>query len=167
MPRPPHPQLSILIAVSSRTDLLAECLTSLDRHVPKDLPYETIVVLNEIASTDAMALESRYPDVRFLSSPVNLGMAGSANRARREASGRFLVTLHDDATVEPGWAEALLEAARLHPRAGAIGSKVLFTDGSLQSAGGLLWQSGSTSPPWSGPAPAPEDVSACRAIDYC
>jgi GT2 family glycosyltransferase len=167
MPSPPHPELSILIAVSSRTDLLAECLTSLDRHVPKDLPYETIVVLNEIASTDAMALASRYPDVRFLPSPVNLGMAGSANRARREASGRFLVTLHDDATVEPGWAEALLQAARLHPRAGAIGSKVLSTNGSLQNAGSLLWRSGSTSPPWFRPAPAPEAVVACRAVDYC
>jgi len=167
MPQSPHPLLSILIPVSSRTDLLAECLTSLHRHLPVDLPYEVIVVLNEITPATATVLESRFPSVRFLRSPVNLGMAGSANRARREASGRFLVTLHDDATIQPGWAEALLDAAHRHPRAGAIGSKVLFTDGQLQSAGAILWQSGSTTPPWSGPAPNPEDVVAAQAVDYC
>jgi GT2 family glycosyltransferase len=162
-----HAVLSILIAVSSRTDLLVECLASLQRHLPDDLPSETIVVLNEVDPACAAVLESRFPAVRFLRSPVNLGMAGSANRARRAASGRFLVTLHDDATIEPGWAEALLEAAHRYPRAGAIGSKVLFTDGHLQSAGAILWQSGGTTPPWSGPAPDPADLTTCQAVDYC
>jgi GT2 family glycosyltransferase/predicted RNA-binding Zn-ribbon protein involved in translation (DUF1610 family) len=159
--------LSILIAVSSRTDLLADCLASLQRHMPDDLSYETIVVLNELDPAHASVLQGRHPTVRFLRSPVNLGMAGSANRARREASGRFLVTLHDDATVEPGWAEALLAAAEQHPRAGAIGSKILFPDGRLQSAGAILWRSGVTTPPWTGAAPAARDVAHARAVDYC
>jgi GT2 family glycosyltransferase len=162
-----HAVLSILIPVSSRTDLLVECLASLQRHLPDDLRSETIVVLNEIDGACAAALESRFPRVRFLRSPVNLGMAGSANRARRAASGRFLVTLHDDAVIEPGWAETLLAAAHRYPRAGAIGSKVLFTDGQLQSAGAILWQSGGTTPPWSGPAPDPAELTTCRAVDYC
>ena len=159
--------LSILIAVSSRTDLLADCLASLQRHIPDDLSYETIVVLNELDPAHASVLQGRYPTVRFLRSPVNLGMAGSANRARREASGRFLVTLHDDATVEPGWAEALLAAAEQHPRAGAIGSKILFPDGRLQSAGAILWRSGVTTPPWTGAAPDARDGAHARAVDYC
>ena len=159
--------LSILIAVSSRTDLLAECLASLQRHMPDDLPYETIVVLNELDPAHASVLQGRYPTVRFLRSPVNLGMAGSANRARREASGRYLVTLHDDAAVEPGWAEALLAAAERHPRAGAIGSKILFPDGRVQSAGAILWRSGATTPPWTGAAPDARDVVHARAVDYC
>lgn len=163
----PDVLLSILIAVSSRTDLLAECLASLQRYVPADLPYETIVVLNELDPAHARVLQGRYPNVRFLRSPVNLGMAGSANRARREATGRFLVTLHDDATVEPGWAEALLAAAEQHPQAGAIGSKILFPDGRLQSAGAILWQSGATTPPWTGTAPDAREVALARAVDYC
>lgn len=161
------PLLSILIPVSSRTDLLAGCLAAIGRHVPGNLSHETIVVLNAIDASVARELESRHPEVRFLRSPVNLGMAGSVNRSRRVASGRFLVTLHDDATIEPGWAEALLEAAHRHPRAGAIGSKVLFPDGRLQSAGAIVWQSGATTPPWSGPAPSASDVMPARAVDYC
>jgi GT2 family glycosyltransferase len=167
MTAPTDPLLSILIAVSSRTDLLAECLSSLRRHMPDDVAYETIVVLNEIPPAGARLLESRNPGVRFAPSPVNLGLAGSVNRARREASGRFLATLHDDATIEPGWAEALLAAAERHPRAAVIGSKTLFPDGRLQAAGMILWRSGATGLPWNGPAPAAAEVVRPRAVDYC
>jgi GT2 family glycosyltransferase len=167
MPLQSQPLVSILIAVSSRVDLLAHCLESLQRHMPAELPHEVIVVLNGLEPAVADELRSTHRDVTFVRSPVNLGMAGSGNRARREASGRFLVTLHDDAAIEPGWAEALLQAAHDHPRAGAIGSKVQFPDGRLQSAGALLWRSGMTTPPWAGPAPDASAVMVPRPVDYC
>ena len=167
MPRRSQPVISILIAVSSRVDLLARCLESLQRHVPAYVPHEVIVVLNGLEPAVAQELRSAHRDLTFIHSPVNLGMAGSGNRARREASGRFLVTLHDDATIEPGWAEALLQAAHDHPRAGAIGSKVLFPDGRLQSAGAILWRSGRTTPPWNGTAPEASAVMVPRPVDYC
>lgn len=167
MPRQSEPLVSILIAVSSRVDLLARCLESLRRHLPADLSHEVIVVLNGLEPAVADELRSIHGDVVFIRSPVNLGMAGSANRARREASGRFLVTLHDDATIEPGWAEALLQAANDHPRAGAIGSKVLYPDGRLQTAGAILWRSGSTTPPWGETVPEASAVTVPRPVDYC
>lgn len=167
MPLQSQPLLSILIAVSSRVDLLAGCLESLRRHMPAELSREVIVVLNGLEPAVADELRSIHRDVTFVRSPVNLGMAGSGNRARREAAGRFLVTLHDDATIEPGWAEALLQAAHDHPRAGAIGSKVLYPDGRLQSAGAILWRSGLTTPPWDGPAPEASAVLVPRPVDYC
>lgn len=167
MPRQSQPLVSILIGVSSRVDLLARCLESLQRHMPAELPHEVIVVLNAIEPAVADELRSTHRDVRFVRSPVNLGMAGSGNRARHEASGRFLVTLHDDATIEPGWAEALLQAAHDHPRAGAIGSKVLFPDGRLQNAGSILWRSGLTAPSWDGTAPEASAVMVPRPVDYC
>jgi GT2 family glycosyltransferase len=167
MPRQSQPLLSILIAVSSRVDLLARCLESVQQHMPAELPYEVIVVLNGLEPAVVDQLRSTHHDVMFVRSPVNLGMAGSGNRARLEASGRFLVTLHDDATIEPGWAEALLQAAHDHPRAGAIGSKVLYPDGRLQSAGYILWRSGWTARPWDGAAPEASAVMAARPVDYC
>jgi GT2 family glycosyltransferase len=167
MPRQSQPLLSILIAVSTRVDLLARCLESLQQHMPANLPHEVIVVLNGLEPAVVDRLRSTHRGVTFVHSPVNLGMAGSGNRARCEATGRFLVTLHDDATIEPGWAEALLEAAHEHPRAGAIGSKVLYPDGRLQSAGAILWRSGLTTPPWGGTTPEARAFMAARPVDYC
>lgn len=135
--------------------------------MPAELPHEVIVVLNGLEPAVEHELRSTHRDETFIRSPVNLGMAGSGNRARREASGRFLVTLHDDATIEPGWAEALLQAAHDHPRAGAIGSKVLFPDGRLQNAGSILWRSGLTAPSWDRTAPEASAVMVPRPVDYC
>ncbi len=167
MERHSDPLLSILIAVSRRVDLLAECLASLRQFVPAAIPHEIIVVLNEAEPASVGEVRAAHPDVTFIPTPVNLGMAGSANLARRHASGRFLVTLHDDAVIEPGWAEALLAAAHAYPHAGAIGSKVLFPDGRLQTAGALLWRSGQTTPPWNGAAPNAADIMTPRPVDYC
>ena len=80
-----------------------------------------------------------------VASPANLGMAGAGNRGRSRARGEFLVTLHDDAEVEPGWLAALVQAADAHPEAGAIGSKILGFDGRLQAAGFIIWRNGRTS----------------------
>ena len=42
--------------------------------------------------------------------------------------------LHDDAEAEPSWLAALVRCADEHPEAGAVGSRVLNPDGTLQVA---------------------------------
>jgi GT2 family glycosyltransferase len=94
-------------------------------------------------------------------------LAGAGNHGREIARGELLVLLHDDAEVEPGWLEALVETADAHPEAGVIGGKVLFPDRRLQNAGMILWRNGGTSPPWVGEAPGSAAFDRLRAVDYC
>jgi O-antigen biosynthesis protein len=101
------------------------------------------------------------------SSVVNLGFARAANRGRSLACGELLLILHDDAEVEAGWMEPLVETADAHPEAGAVGGKVLHPHGRLQNAGMILWRGGYTSPPWTGEAPPPDSFDRLRAVDYC
>ena len=103
----------------------------------------------------------------MVASTVNLGLSGALNRGRSLARGEFLVTLHDDAEIETGWLEALVEGAEAHPEAGAVGGKVLFPDGRLQHAGMILWRDGITSPPWAGQRPPPTAFDRMRPVDYC
>ena len=77
------------------------------------------------------------------------------------------MTLHDDAEIEPGWLEALVETADAHPEAGAIGGKAILPDGRLQHAGFILWRDSSSSPPWVGRAPAPTAFDRVRPVDFC
>jgi len=148
--------------------MLLACLRSLARHGPRETPFEVIIVLNAAPPGVAEALRHGVTGVKVLRSPVNLGLAGAGNRGRDVAQGEFLVLLHDDAEIEPGWLEALVETADAHPEAGAVGGKVLFPDGRLQSAGMILWRDATTSPPWiPGPAPAPTAFDRLRAVDYC
>src|SRR5947209_3908595 len=115
LPRSASPRVSVIIPASSKLDLLHACLRSVARFGPRGIPFETIVVLNEADPVLEEGLRQSVTGVDMISSPVNLGLAGAGNRARDVARGEFLVLLHDDAEIEPGWMEALVETADEHP----------------------------------------------------
>ncbi|MEO8502422.1 MAG: glycosyltransferase family 2 protein [Acidobacteriota bacterium] len=164
------PRVSVVIPVSTRADLLPACLRALATEASQDTPFEVIVVLSGESHGFATELAAVAPPILSLgvvSSPVNLGLAGAAHAGRTVARGEFLVFLHDDTEVQPGWLAALVAAAERHPEAGAIGSQVLSFDGGLQSAGSILWRDGTTCPPWVGDPPPAERFARGRAVDYC
>jgi O-antigen biosynthesis protein len=161
------PRVSVIIVANSNFDLLRACLRSVARFVPSAIPFETIVVLNEADVGTEAELRAMVRGVQVASSPVNLGFAGAGNRGRSLGRGEFLLLLHDDAEVESGWMEALVQTADLYPEAGAVGGKVLHLDGRLQNAGMILWRDAYTSPPWVGEAPPPTAFDRVRAVDYC
>ena len=128
LPCPASPRVSVIVTASARLDLLQACLRSVARCGPRTIPYETIVVLNRSLPHTEAQLRGVITGAHVISSPVNLGIAGSNNRGRHLARGELLLLLHDDTEVEPGWMEALVETVDAHPHAGAIGGKVLFPD---------------------------------------
>ena len=164
LPRSLAPRVSIIIPATP-IDLLHACLRSIARCGLSKIPYETIVVLNEARDQDAARLREAVTGVHVVSSPFNLGLAGSGNRGRDLARGELLLLLHDDAEVEPGWMEALVETADSHPEAGAIGGKVLDPDGRLQHAGMILWRDATVS--YVGNPTAPDAFESVRAVDCC
>jgi GT2 family glycosyltransferase len=165
MPAELQPLVSVIIPTAGSRELLVRCLSALEEHEPAGIQSETIVVLN--GAIDLQELE-RWPSLRLLQPQVNLGIAAACNAARRIARGAYLILLHDDTEVEKGWLEGLVATATEHQEAGAIGCRVLHMDGTLQAAGWVLWQDGSTSPPWVGePPPPPESFCELRAVDYC
>jgi GT2 family glycosyltransferase len=159
------PRVSVIIPATATRSLLQACLHSLAVHGPAGIAHEIIVVLNESDGDECISRE--FPDVKFVASPVNLGLAGAGNRARALARGELLVLLHDDAEVEAGWLEAMVDTVDTYPEVGAVGSKVLDPDGRLQNAGMILWRNATTSPPWVGEEPGADAFPESRAVDYC
>ncbi len=167
LPLSSAPRVSVIIPSSTRPDLLHACLRSLARFGPIAIPYETIVVLNEATPEAESRLRGMATGILVVSSPINLGLAGAGNRGRALARGELLILLHDDAEIEPGWMEALVETAEAHPEAGAIGGKVLHPTGELQWAGGILWREAKASWPWVGETPPPTAFDRLRTVDFC
>jgi len=167
IPSAATPRVSVIIPAAAGRTLLLACLRSLALYAPVHIPFETIVVLNNASQRRAGELADQFAGVTLISTPVNLGLAGSGNRGRAVARGELLVLLHDDAEVEAGWMEALVAAADRNADAGAIGGKVLNPDGTLQLAGAILWNDATTSSPWTGAAPPPTAFDRSRAVDYC
>lgn len=106
-----RPRASVIIAAAARGPLLQRCLERLAAVASPAVPFETVVLLDGADEGEAERLRSRAPEAIIEASAVELGFAGALNRARERARGEFLVSLHDDAEVEPGWLESLVAAA--------------------------------------------------------
>jgi len=140
------PSASIVIPVFNQWPVTQGCLAALRATLSRDHDVEIIVV--DDASTDdtpvALAGLARVePRLKVLRNDANMGFVGSCNRAAATAIGDVLVFLNNDTVPLPGWLEALLGTFGDLPRVGAVGGKLLFPDGRLQEAGGIVFSDGS------------------------
>jgi len=161
------PTASIVILTRHAPRRLERCLDSLAR-LPDPVSREILVLLND-ADDDvcAAAVNAQTERVRILKSTVNLGFAAGCNLAATSAIGRYLVFLNDDTEVESGWLVALVDTADADPQVGAVGSCILFHDGSVQETGSIVWRDGSTLGLGRGERPDAAGVSFVRRVDYC
>jgi GT2 family glycosyltransferase len=142
----PEPRVSVLILTQKDAGLLEGCLTSLAQHLPASIPTEVLVLCNGARPEVVAFAQRQVAGARVFVSPVNLGFGGGNDRLAREARGELLLLLNDDAQVEAGWLEPLVQTLDEHPDAAAVGSRILFPDGRVQEAGSVLFDDGSTAP---------------------
>jgi len=123
--------VSIIIATYNARELLADCLQSIRQNPPSE-PYEIIVV--DDASTDGTSemVRARFSDARLFTNKINSHYATSNNLAFGQARGRYLYLLNNDTIVLPQAIDSMLAFLRDHPDAGAVGSKLLNEDGTIQ-----------------------------------
>jgi GT2 family glycosyltransferase/glycosyltransferase involved in cell wall biosynthesis len=161
------PRVTVIILAWRHVDLLRRCLASVAAAAQHQVPFEVIVLLNGASAEVTRLVDEEVTGARVVRSRVNLGFAGGCNRARREARGEFLLLLNDDAEVEPGWMAALVRTLDDHPQAGAVGSRVLFSDGTVQEAGCVIWSDGSTTTAARGTHHDAGHLHYLRRVDYC
>lgn len=125
-------ELSVIIVNWNSKEFLRKCLASVLAGT-RDLEFEIIVI--DSASFDGCGrmLQDEFPGVRFIQSEENLGFGRSNNRAFEQAKGEFVLFLNPDTEVVGGAINTLLEALKTLPGAGAVGARLLNTDGSLQT----------------------------------
>lgn len=135
-----NPQVSIVIPVYNQFEYTYGCVKSIIENTP-EVRYEIIVA--DDVSTDATTEISRIiPNARVVRNEENLRFLRNCNHAAAFARGEYILFLNNDTQVTPGWLSALVELMERDERTGMVGSKLVFADGRLQEAGGILWQDG-------------------------
>lgn len=92
---------------------------------------ETVVVDNGSSDGTVDVVRERFPQVRVIESS-NDGLAAGWNRGIAETGSEHVLVLNADAWLVEDALSRLVAAADRHPRAAAIGPKLLNPDGSLQ-----------------------------------
>ncbi|MEN6570291.1 MAG: glycoside hydrolase family 99-like domain-containing protein [Anaerolineaceae bacterium] len=159
------PLASIIIPVYNHFEETLNCLKSIGS-VQEKTSYEIIVI--DDGSTDAtQAVLSNSRNIRYIRNEENLGFLRSCNKAAAAAGGDYLVLLNNDTMVLPGWLDALIDTYRSQPGTGLVGSKLLYPDGSLQEAGGVMWEDASGINFGRNDNPDLPQYNYLRDADYC
>jgi GT2 family glycosyltransferase/glycosyltransferase involved in cell wall biosynthesis len=165
VPHADAPRASIVIPVYGEFAHTLACLRALAAH-PPDAACEVIVV--DDGSSDETP--DRLPHVRGLRyhrRASNGGFVAACNDGASLARGEVVVFLNNDTIPQPGWLDALLGTFDAHPAAGLVGAQLLYPDGRLQEAGGIVFADGSG---WNyGRYEDPDDprFAYVRHADYC
>ncbi len=157
LPTSPAPRVSVIVPVHGKLPYTLACLRSLARHAA-EVPFEVIVV-DDASPDDSAATLQQIVGLQLLRNPHNLGFIGSSNAGAQAASGEYLLFLNNDTQVTAGWMDALLACFADRPDCGITGSRLVYPDGRLQEAGGLVFADGSC---WTTGRFEPRDAPAFR-----
>lgn len=143
------PRVTLVVVALGASERLNRALDSLTRHESR-VGFDIVCVINPHASADGVT--TRSPGVTIIEPDLNVGWAGGIQLARTNTHAEFLAWVQDDQRVEPGWLDALIDAADAHPKVAAFGSTMIDDDGRVAGYN-------------AGRADPPDDVSAWNATD--
>lgn len=159
-----HPLVSIIIPVYNQFDYTYSCLQSILTRT-KDVSFE--LILADDGSSDFTAqIKQVVKQIRIVRTPYNLGFLKNCNYAASFAKGRYLMFLNNDTQVQNNWLLPLVELAEANPDIGLTGSKLIYPNGTLQEAGGILWNDGSAWNYGNGKNPAMPEYNYVKEVDY-
>lgn len=165
LPTSEEPRVSIVVPVHNKVGITRRCLAAL-AYAPTEVPFEVIVV--DDGSTDG-GLEQLTQEVvgfRHVCHDYGRGFNQACHSGVGMARAEIVVLLNNDTEPCCQWLDELMEVFDRWPDTGIVGAQLIYPNGVLQEAGGIVWGNGE---PWNygrtGNPYAPE-VSYTRQVDY-
>ncbi|HEY6377510.1 MAG TPA: glycosyltransferase family 2 protein [Edaphobacter sp.] len=124
--------ISVVIVAWNAKKYIELCLQSLVDAPPRR-GMEVFVVDNASADGTSEMIETRFPWVRLIKSPENLGFSRGNNVAIRKTVGRYVALVNPDVIVLPGCLDALADFLDENPQVGNVGPRVFNPDMTQQS----------------------------------
>jgi GT2 family glycosyltransferase len=126
-----------------------------------------VIVIDDCSPEPAADALTMVSGVKHIRNSENLGFLRNCNKAAALATGQYVLLLNNDVIVTQGWLQALVGTFTQRENVGMVGAKLIYPDGRLQEAGGIVWRDGSA---WNWgrdqDASRPE-FNYLREVDYC
>ena len=159
-----NPKVSIVVPVHNKFAVTYNCMAAL-LFAYNTASFEVILV-DDGSSDETLDVADLVEGVVHLRNETSQGFIRSCNRGASLARGEYIVMLNNDTEPTVRWLDELLFTFDQFQNVGLAGSKLLYPDGRLQEAGGIVWGSGN---PWNyGRLANPYDprFNYTRQVDY-
>ncbi len=166
VPGSDSPLASIVVPVFNHFEHTLTCLRALAATADPSVPFEVIVV-DDCSTDETRERLAGIGGIVVQRQAANGGFIAACNAGLARARGEFVVFLNNDTAVQPNWLSALLDTFERFPDTGLAGSKLVYPDGRLQEAGGIVFADASG---WNyGRFEDPDDprFNYVREVDYC
>lgn len=121
---------------------------------------------NDCSTDLTTQIEQIIPGVRCITNEKNLRFVLNCKNAAKCANGTYLLFLNNDTQVQPNWLKPLVDLIESADDIGMVGAKLVYPDGTLQEAGGILWRDGSAWNYGHGQNPALPEFNYVKEVDY-
>lgn len=127
--------LSVIIVSYNVKYYIEQCISSIFRSEGIDLSGIDIYVVDNLSKDGTISYlkqkfpSKRYPNVHFIANKRNVGFGRANNQAIRLANSRYILFLNPDTLLTEHTLRDALEEAQKHADLGAIGVKMLHTNG--------------------------------------
>lgn len=160
------PKVSIVIPVFNQVLHTYNCLLTLQAYDPA-ISKEVIIVDNASTDKTSHLLKKLRGAIKIVHNQQNQGYVEACRQGAHIAQGEYIVFLNNDTQVTPGWLSEPIELMETDKQIGIIGAKLIYPNGQLQEAGGIIFQDASG---WNyGRFQDPNDprFNQNRLVDYC
>ena len=159
------PVATVVIPVHGEIAFTARCLHSISA-AKNEVTFQVIVV--DDASTDGTdEYLQACSGVTVISNIENQGYLRSTNLGASSTDTDIVILLNNDTEVSDGWIDEFVSTFDQYPEAGVVGSRLIYPDGRLQEAGGIIFQDGTAWNYGRFQDPSAEEFNFVREVDYC
>jgi len=133
--------VSIVIPVYNQWDYTYSCLQSILENT-QEVNYE-VIIADDVSSDDTTNIQSYIENITVVRNKSNLGFLRNCNNAAKNVRGKYVLFLNNDTNVQKDWLISLVALIEKDSMIGMVGSKLVYPDGKLQEAGGIIWRDAS------------------------
>ena len=164
-PEVTNPKLSVVIPTFDQADHLYSTLIALSDAI---VGTETEVIVVDDTSSDHTAdLLRSVTNARVVTNDSNAGFIRSTNRGAASASGEYILLLNNDCHPRALALKRMTDVLDRDPSVGLVGAKLVYPNGRLQEAGGIIWRDGTGANYGRNDNPGLPQYNYRREVDYC
>lgn len=163
-PHTERPQVSIIIPVHNQFEYTYACLRSIFEHT-EGVAYE-IIIADDCSLDLTRNITEIVKGIQVVKTKRQSYFLRNCNHAAGYAKGEYLLFLNNDTQVQKNWLPPLVALLERDGKIGMTGSCLVYPDGKLQEAGGILWDDGSAWNYGNGHNPALPEYRYVKEVDY-